>query len=211
MYILRLEYQVGVGQRGAFEASQTQLYDLVSKQPGIVRSTLFNSLAYPGKYTRISIWESRGALLDFWKSAESGSLGQAPAAPVAPSAPMQAFEEVELVRQIESYPFSAQAEISIAAAQGQAYEQSRKEWLALIRREGRGVAFTGLARQAGGGGHYLLALGFLSPEDARATLTSPAITEFQQAHPLSAFGGSFTSQEGYAIVQVAVPARVAAS
>ena len=212
MYIVRVEFQVGLGQRIAFESHQTQVYDLVSKQPGFLRSTLLNSLAYPGKYTRISLWEDRAALLAFWKGAESGALGQTPAPPVAPSAPVRAYEEVELVRPSESYQYLAFADVSIALGQAQAYEASRKAWLEVMRREGRGVGLTALAREAGsGGGPYLLALGFLTQEDAPATLAVPAIAEYQRAHPLSDFGGSITKTEGHAVIQVAVPARVTAS
>jgi len=211
MYILRLESLVGPGQRTNFEAWHTQLYALASKQPGFLRSTLLNSLAYPTKYTRGTLWENREALLAFWATKELQAFAKAhPAEGIAtPGAPMRAYEDVEMVRETDQYQYLGVVDVTIAQGQASAYEESRMAFLQLVRREGRGVALTGLVRLAGGGNQYMLLVGCRTQADATATVAMPAIVDFQQKHPLSDFGGTLT-QEGYAIVQVAVGAQAAA-
>jgi len=212
MYILRLENLVNPGQRAAFEALQTDLYALASQQPGFVRSTLFNSLAYPSKYTRSTVWESREALLTFWASPAFQAFGQSRDLSTlnTPGAPIRAYEDVVLERQGGEYQFIGTSDVTVSLDKAAAYEESRNAFLQLVQREGRGVVLTGLLRLAGSvNGPYVLAIGCLTEADARATLAVPAIAEFQRAHPLSEFNGTATL-EGATVVQVAVAARVAA-
>jgi heme-degrading monooxygenase HmoA len=68
MVTVGLYYQVRPGQEQVFEGTVDQVVDVLSTQPGHVKSFLYRDVKNPRSYAIISEWDSQRDFTDFVKS-----------------------------------------------------------------------------------------------------------------------------------------------
>jgi len=213
MYALRLQIQALPGKAAEFEAAAQRFCQFIVQQQGCLRASTLASLGYIGQYEGIISFTDAQAAKVCLRGPWAEWLAKNPVTDLlSVRAPTEAWEIVQSSLQRAS-PIGSHfvsSFVTIHPFRAAAYEESRKQLLAIFDREARGLIGGSLGRFAGGGGRYVVAGVYTSREDAERTMQMPAITAFLQANPASSFGATGPPEVTFSeVVHAVVAAGVA--
>lgn len=212
MYITRVEITANPGRIRELESLFSRVFDILKQQPGYLRGGVASSLGYPGRYTALSLWESRQAgeagrrsdqLQSFLAANPPTAIGQV-------ARPQEAYEVVSRIqdRDISEAGFIAVVDITVDITKTQAFEDRARELLELRQRFGHGIVSNTVARFCGSPGRYMLFNVHTDQEAADRTRMAPEVQRFNETRPLTEVGGAITNIDLSSIVLTAVPALV---
>lgn len=205
MYSLRVEGSVPAGRLLDFEAWIDKFFAQIKEVQGLQAALLLQSLSYPGQFTGLYRFENRSAAQAMARNPQFNAfLQQNPLTGLfMPTKPIEAYESVVFERGEGTVGTLARVDVTIELKSGnqQAFEQRTTQLLSLVQRQGRGVVVTSLSRLAGSAQRYSIGYGFISIEDAQATMSAPEITSFREQNPLSQFGSAEPSAESFDLVK----------
>jgi quinol monooxygenase YgiN len=214
MYVTRIESTVIPGKVQELEAFVARIAEMAARAPGFVRGGLANSLGYPSRYTRLSLWENREAAEAFRRTdaLQRFLLANPPGSVSTITRPVEAYDIISRVqdRDIQEARHVSLLDITIDPLKAQEFEQRSKELVDLRAKFGHGLVSNSVAQFLGGGGRYLVYFVHTDRDAALATANAPEVRAFIQQHPLSDLGGAITGWDNAAVVQVHTPATVTA-
>ncbi len=211
MYAVLNESMVTPGRATEAEAISQRLFELQAKQPGYQRGALIASIGYPGKYIRVTAWESPDAYRTFARSAALTQFLQANPTQgiITQTRPLEGFEVIAQRMDPGTSQVCVLVEGTVAPGKAAAFEQSRNELIALLRQAGTGVVASFFARSLANQNRYLIYHSFLSEEASQLALQKPEIQAWMQQH-LGAYwaGGMDSAIERFQIAMVHAPVTV---
>jgi len=213
MYFVRIEATVQPGKLRAFEAFLDQVYAIIGKAPGFRRAGVLASIAYPGRHTSLSIWDSAAAAAAFGRG-DAYQEVLAKNSVTALVTPVRPAEGYEVVHRVQDRPLAEAGavqlvDIAIDPTQAAAFESMMQTRLNLRLRVGHGLVSNTLGRSLAGTGRYLLYFVHTTDEALTATMNAPEVRSAREAHPPTAFGGQITGSDRGMVVKSLEPALVA--
>jgi quinol monooxygenase YgiN len=206
VYGIRRDITVSPADLGEFEALNKEVNDLARNHPGFVSAVLLESAGYPGRFTRLSNWESRGAARAFIRTPELAALAKRIQALSAPVQPAEGYEVIDLVREPGQAGIAAINTWTVSPSKAEAFEESRKALFQQRRKEVRGIATQGLARSLANPARYFVYISFLSEDDLTAYVTSPRMQEFIRTQAYREYADAPPTGEMLDMVLALVPA-----
>jgi antibiotic biosynthesis monooxygenase (ABM) superfamily enzyme len=184
MYVLRSEFTVSPFRLEEAIAWNRAFFEHARTHPGHRGGALVNSRGQPTVFTRGTTWDDEAALRAFWQSPEFRAWIEANPIDDLLNAtrPSEAWETVEFRQEPGTATYAITLDWLVEPGKIAAFEDSRREFVALRHDYGQGVVSTAILRSLGDPRRYSSYASSLSQEDAARFQQTPEFLAWQERH-----------------------------